>query len=245
MLLVDPRVGSGDLAPLLEALGVPVALQTLDFGDAAFVGFGPGGEPRQIGIEVKRIGDLLSSLTSQRFAGHQLPGLVRQYDAVWLVIEGLYRPSADTGVLETLQGTQWRPAVIGGRQYLFRDLEHYLTTMEVRAGLHVRRTGSRQETARVVAALFSWWTGREFEGHRAHLAIAPDRDLTLLVRPSLVRRVAAQLPGIGYEKSGKVAQKFRTVRALAMADEHEWREIDGIGKTLAKRIVQALTSEGS
>jgi len=62
----------------------------------------------------------------------------------------------------------------------------------------------------------------------------------LLYKPSLARRVAAELPGIGIGKSGAVADHFKTVRKMVEADEQEWTEVAGIGKTLAKKINEAL-----
>jgi excinuclease UvrABC nuclease subunit len=48
------------------------------------------------------------------------------------------------------------------------------------------------------------------------------------------------LPGIGIEKSAAVAAHFETVRALIEASPEQWQEIPGIGKTLAKKITEAL-----
>ena len=59
--------------------------------------------------------------------------------------------------------------------------------------------------------------------------------------PNLVRRVAAQLEGIGWEKSAAVATRFATVLDMVVATEKEWQAVPGVGKTLAARAVQQLT----
>ena len=62
----------------------------------------------------------------------------------------------------------------------------------------------------------------------------------LLTRPSLVRRVAKELPGIGWERSLAIEQRWPTVREMVNASTNEWVELDGIGKGIASRINEEL-----
>lgn len=241
MIHVDPRVGSGDMAPALKALGCPVELVPLDFADCAFVGNGPEGRPVQIGIELKKLNDLLNCVVTGRFSGHQLPGLVQGYDDIWLIIEGIYRPNPRDGVLETLGGGQWRAVQLGAKTWMYRDLEAFLTTIEIKGGVRIRRTGDRQETARVVAGLYSWWCSSEFQDHRAHLAINRARDTALLVKPTLKFEVASVLPGLGMMRAGMASGHFQTVRDMVNADAKEWAALPGIGKVTAEKIVKAVS----
>jgi ERCC4-type nuclease len=55
--------------------------------------------------------------------------------------------------------------------------------------------------------------------------------------------MAAQLTGIGWEKSGAISHKFGSVREMANAEEKDWVEIPGVGKKLSRRIVAALKGE--
>jgi len=234
-------VGSADLLDHLKPLGVACELTTLPFGDVALVGRGEGERPVPVGIEVKTVGDLLNSMTTGRLAGHQLPGLLASYEWVWLLVEGVYRPDPASGILQTLKGGAWAPMTTGPRRYMYRDLESFLLTLVVRAGLHVQRTHGRGETARWLAALDAWW-GKAWDEHKSHHALhhkASVRPRTF-VPPSLLRRIAAELPGVGWERSGAVAEKFRSVREMVVAGEAEWREVEGIGKKLSAQIVGAL-----
>ena len=61
----------------------------MDYGDAMVTGNGPCGQV-DIGIERKRIGDLVNSITTGRLSGHQLPGLLAQYYKVYIIVEGMY-----------------------------------------------------------------------------------------------------------------------------------------------------------
>lgn len=240
MLLLDDRTGSGDLLPLLKTLGVPTTLTRLEFGDAALMGSGPDGAPRSIGIEVKTVQDVLACIGDGRFAGHQLPGLVAHYDQVWLVMEGTYRPSKE-GILEVFRRGYWHGAYANkSSSAMYKGLDSWLMTMEIKAGVRFRRTGDRWETARVIADLYWWWT-RGWDEHKSHLAMhqtAP--DALLLRKPGLLRKVAAQLPGVGWTRSQDVDRHFKSVREMACASPREWVKVPGIGKVLADRLFKAL-----
>lgn len=65
----------------------------------------------------------------------------------------------------------------------------------------------------------------------------------ILVKPSLSREWAAKLPGIGFERAGAVAEKFKSGLALALATEEELRRIDGIGRKIAANAIAAIQRE--
>ena len=241
MLLLDNRVGSGDLGHYFAQWKVPYQLCRLEYADVAFTGHGPGEMDMEIGIEVKKVRDVLNCISDGRFSGHQLPGLVENYARVWLVIEGQYTVDYTTGLLVHRRGKFNVPVACGTRQFMYRDLSNWITTIETKTPVRVRRTGGRVETARFCADLYSWWTHKEWDQHRSHLAFdEPLPDRMLLYRPNLVRRVAKELEGIAWGKSGAVAKKFKSVEEMVYAEEKEWREVEGIGKTLAHRIYESL-----
>lgn len=236
VLLVDERSGSENYIEPLRSLGAPVETTILDAGDVAFA----DAHGRGVGVELKKIDDLLACITTGRFAGTQLPGLVQNYAHIYLIVEGIWRPNPADGVLEVWRGS-WRPAGHGKRKPMYRDLANYLTTMEVKGGIHIRRTTSEDETARMVFALYGWYGA--IDDHTSHLAFdrsAQSRDGALLHRPSLAHRIAAEMPGVGYHKGGSAAALFGSVRAMVDADEKAWMKVPGVGKTMAKRIVEAV-----
>lgn len=217
--------------PLVMA-DIPCELTTLEFGDACFIGNGPAGEIL-IGIERKTIRDLISSMTSGRLSGHQLPGMVETYAYRWLLVEGRYRRSAD-GFVEIPWKNGWETV-----RLMYSALESYLLTLSLRGGLHVQRSYDLVESARWLGELLNWWTGKEWREHRSHLAMAQPVDPSVWQRPNLCQRMAAQLPGID-QKSRDVAAKFKTVAAMVAAEESEWRAIPGIGKVTASRVRAAM-----
>ena len=239
MLLVDSRAGSKDLVAPLAAAGLPVESTTLVFGDVAFLGRGEQGTGVWVGVEHKKLSDFVQSLMSGRLAGHQLTGMLATYDRNYLVIEGEWGvdkagrvvvPSKFKGRTTPLKGA---PAA--------SVLEQRVLTLETRAGLRVRWTRTQHETVRYLSALYRFWTDRDLDEHRSHLAVyAPDLDRALLVPVSDERRVYAAIPALGYTRSRAVEQHFPSVWAAANALEPEWAEVDGIGTRLASTIVRFL-----
>jgi ERCC4-type nuclease len=239
VLLVDDRIGSKDLLGPLQQRGVPAELAHLDFGDFAFVGRGISDDTVTIGVELKETRDLISSLQSSRFAGHQLPGLIENYDRVWLLTEGIWR-EGDGGILETMVGG-WRPVSVGPKRIMAGDLERWILTQTIRGGINHWHSPTRRDTLRFLSSLYHWWVDSSLDEHRSHQAIytaPPDR--ATFVEPSVFRKMIAQLHGIGWEKSLAVEEHFGTISVMVAATTEEWMKIPGIGKTLADRSVETL-----
>ena len=233
-MLLDNRIGSKELYTVFMAADVPVELTTLPFGDCAFMGNGPHG-PVAIGVERKRVRDLLQSLMSGRLVGHQLPGLTQEYTMAWLVVEGMWR-TGPNGEIEIRNGKGWVPAQPRVRADV---LDAWLLSLELRGGIRYRRTFDATETVAFVRALKSWW-GKEWAEHKGHLALYAPPDAGMLVKPSLVRRWAAELPGVGFDRSIAVDKTFPTALQMACASAQDWRTIPGIGPTIATRVVRAI-----
>lgn len=217
-------------------------LTRLEFGDVAWTGNGPTG-PVRCAVEIKKVQDALNCITSGRFAGHQLKGLLTEYKAVWLIVEGQIAVDWQTGMLVKFRGKKRVPVVTGSnRQWMYADLSKWLTTMEVKAGLHVRHTTSRVETARLIVDLYGWWTEKEYSEHRAHLAFDETQATQITFKPTLTTKIAAQLPGLGWVRAQAVGRVFRNPVEMVLASEEEWLGITGIGKKLAKDVQKALVN---
>lgn len=249
MLLLDPRAGSGDLVAWLTPLGVPATTSRLEFGDVAFVGNGPNDLPHQVGLEVKTIGDVVNCMTSGRFAAHQLPGLLRDYDEAWLLIEGQWRPSVPDGLLQVYHPSKhfWFTLKTGGRQWMWKDVQGWVQSMMVLGGVKVWCSPDRAQLAAFIAGLYRWWQKpfgdhsslKTFVDYKARVGGASGQP-AMLRAPSFERRVYKELPGIGWEKSGNVEMAFPDVLTAVQADAAAWQRIPGVGPTIATRITRAL-----
>ena len=111
-------------------------------------------------------------------------------------------------MLETPRGGTWGPHVggQGSRQaFTYRELEAFLTTLELRAGKHLRRTFDRHETAVLLATpgLLVDGEGVARSPRALGVALAGQGCGADLTNPPSRRRIAAELPGIGIAKLGR------------------------------------------
>jgi ERCC4-type nuclease len=198
-----------------------------------------------VGVERKTIGDLVASITSGRFSGHQLIGLLNTYNAVYVVVEGLFRPNPNTGVLETFKRGKWSALLHGRKPFLYSMVANFLATITNLCGITVIRTGSDNETVHAVLALYHWWNDKKWSEHGSHLAMytPPQKHITR-IKPPLVAKVAAQLDGIEWTRAHQLAGVFPTVVEFANTNEQELKRIPGIGDKLSASIIRQLQGSG-
>jgi ERCC4-type nuclease len=232
-LILDRRESSRpagrELISLLRRYDLELSTEMeLEFGDAAFLGNGESGET-MIGIEHKRLSDLIASMKDRRLSGYQLRGLWQQYSYVFLFVEGCWRPGSG-GEIEELGPNGWRPFV-GSRDRLsvnYRQVIAYLNSLSLRSRhpdtgepLRVIRSQSPRETAAQYAALYFGFTEKRWDEHHAHDQIytevsVPKRAGLTQKRVTVPWRIAAQIPGID-RNAENVVEKFRTVRGMVLA----------------------------
>ena len=243
MITIDDRKGSGELHGAFPH-GMS-ELGRLQFGDMCWLGSGPGNEPWMIGVERKTIGDLVGCITSGRFSGHQLIGLLNTYNVVYVVVEGLFRPNPSTGVLETWKRGRWSPLLHGKLPFLYSMVVGFLNTIASLCGVVIVRTATENETVHTIMALYHWWADKRWDEHTSHKAFytAP-RKRTTRVQPMLVAKIANQLDGVGWERADAISGMFGTVGELVAATESDLQQIPGIGSVLAVSIVRQLRGGG-
>lgn len=168
MILIDPRIGSKELIPYFSPYDVPVREESLQFGDLAHFGNGPDGTIC-IGYERKVLPDMIQSMRSDRYSGHQLPGLMESYQVVHLIIEGVWRVGK-SGAIEVPRRDGWQNLNVGPRAVLFRELDGFLATLQYKRGVVVVATGGRSQTAEFVVSRFKWWD-KDWGQHRSDEAI--------------------------------------------------------------------------
>jgi hypothetical protein len=244
VLIVDDR--ERGVVDELRRLDIEVSVARLEFGDCAFTGRGPGGGEVTVGCERKRLGDLVSSMQDRRLSGHQLRGMRQAYDYLFLFVESVWRPGAN-GEIEELQGREFRAFYSRGKPgdraaVSYRQLTAYLTTLELRGGVVVRRTANARETASQYVALWHWWNDKAWDAHKSMEAVycngvvkkghgggwadphehdeefAPGgRASTLSGAPTTLLRTAMQLPGILDVRAAAVTERFGSIRRMALA----------------------------
>lgn len=212
-LYIDSRAGSKELIRPLTEYGLPVEETTLEFGDLAFKGRGVGGAPLLIGVEHKRLSDLVQSLGG-RLPGHQLPGMIEHYDRPYLCIEGDWSGD-EHGRTTVWRGKGARKPLRGAPQAV--DLEKRILTLETRGGLRVRNCLTRRDSLRFLIALYRFWTDKDLDEHKSHMAIyAPDFDDEVRGnQPSDFRKaLSVMLPGVSGAVSKAVEEQVAHIDGL-------------------------------
>lgn len=233
MILIDNRIGSAEIAQYITQ---PHMLCKLDYADFSWPGNGPDGVVT-IGVERKGVMDLLQSMTSGRLSGHQLIGLSAEYDKVYLLVEGIWRPDKKTGVLMRVGNNgKWVAAAQGSRRFMARDVYNYFNTLQIICGVTVILTSNQWETGKWLDTCYGWWS-KEWNKHKSHLQFQKPVTHAQLVKPNLVTRVASQFNNIGWDKAKKIGKRFKLLKDFMEADEDDLMEIKGIGPKLAKSIV--------
>jgi ERCC4-type nuclease len=239
-----------ELRSLIARQGIPVEQDRLTYADACFEGFGPQGQIA-IGVERKKLPDLLQCIKDGRYTGHQLVGMKKAYRFVFLVVEGEWKPH-ENGILmqlyPTKDGYQWgelRPRTMYHtlRRFLFsvslggiivlytRDIAH--TAFDITELYHWFQKPWRAHTSLQQLHMGSFW---QQDGRTDQLMTVP----SLSRKPSLVRRWAAELEGIGVKKSEEAERLFKSPKALANSDELDWMQVDGVGVATAQKIIKEI-----
>jgi len=241
LILIDERTGSVELAELITS---PKIICRLDYADFAWSGNGPEG-PVDIGVERKTLMDLLQSMTTGRLSGHQMVGLTNKYDWVYLLVEGIWRPDRNSGMVMRISNSgKWGPASQGSRRFMARDVYNFCNSLQIMCGVITIMTGNKWETARWLDSCYGWW-GKDWGKHKSHLQFQRPVTHATLSKPSLVTRIASQLTGIGWDKARKIGMRFTTAGDLMNATEKQLRTVEGIGPKLAKQIIEELSSESN
>lgn len=258
MILVDGAHGSIELKGIIPRHGIACESAHLPFADACFEGNGPEGVVG-IGVERKRLSDMLACVTDARYTGHQRVGMSKMYAFSLLVIEGLWKPDTRSGILlwgyekpdYKVVWTQNPPD--GGRPVMYRTLRRYLFSVQFSSSrVIILFSRDIAHTAFEIVELYHWFQKR-WQDHKSMLAMHAGYHMggntwgkdyasipTLMGEPNLVRKWAAQLDGVGVVKSADAARIFRTPRLLANSDEMDWLKIPNVGVETAQRIIRQI-----
>lgn len=245
MIYLDPRAGSGDL---LSRLTRPALLQQMLFGDAALIGQGPEGRPVPVGVEVKKVPDLLQCITDKRFVGYQLHGLLDNYEVVYLLVEGGIR-EGESGALQVRTRNGWAQPPSAAR-FSYAAVRGWLMTIEQLTGVRVAETWDRESTAAWLCELDRWWS-KPWEDHKSHQGMHL-KDVAVATHPladfAATRKMkvaAALVHGIGEEKARALSAAFPSVREMILADPASLRRVTGMGPKLVQRWQDALNERST
>lgn len=239
MILVDAAVGSKELCPIIKTHGGECEVSSLPYADACFEGKGPDGTIA-VGLERKTIHDMLRCIEDARYTGHQRIGMKNMYDVSVLIIEGHWKPHNENGMLMEgyHNGVNYGYCKPGGRRVMYNKLYRYLISVAL-SGVIITYTRDIGHTAFNIVEWFHYFQ-KAWEGHTSLLEMQKIAIPTLNAKPTLVRKWAADLEGIGVKMSGLAEREFRTPLKLATAEEQDWLRIPGVGVKTAQAIVREI-----
>jgi len=218
------------------AISVPIP-----HGDAIFDGYGEGSRKIQICGERKKLPDLLQCLDDGRHLNQVRSAIEAGFDFYFLVVEDTWREKRNGNVEYFRSGKSrgWRDSGVS-----FYRVDSYLNELHYHMGVQVKYATTAKQTARVITDLY-WLFQESPEDHDSLKKFyTPNLSPVLLRKPSLVRRVAKELMGVGWERSLVVEGRFKTVKEMVGAGVEEWVQLDGIGRNIAHSVVKELGGGG-
>lgn len=241
MVLIDDRDGSRTLS-YCSALQGHCELTRLEFGDVMLTGHGPDDSTLTVGLEVKSVHDLLSSMGSGRLQGHQIPGMLKSYNHSWLLLFGNARPGADN-YLEVNRNGRWQHFKLGRRPVPWSYLEGFLLTVQMFTPVRVKWVYNEEEAGKWIS-VYDRWLSKKWEQHKGLKVFneSGKRAAPMEANPveALMAQVAAVLPGVGWTRGWNAARHFESVEQMMSAHAPEWEKIDKFGPVMAKSVRQAI-----
>jgi ERCC4-type nuclease len=243
----NEKSGTDMLGLIRSHRASPTALHKhLSAGDFCFAGEGPKG-PALIGIERKRIKDVLSSIRTGRLS-EQLVRMLNYYDYSFLVLEGTFRTNWHSGILEDKYGRDYSPVYVGKSTFLGLELESALTSILSATPVRYLRTRSDRETVEWLISLNHAFSSPWDKQLSKVTAIHQQEQYATVGKASTIRRVTNSLSGLGWEKSGTLEQNYASVWDMMSTDSNcpcirpakDYEKLPGFGKVISKRVWDQL-----
>lgn len=242
MILIDPRDGAtkrdiaGQMQSIILRLGVTSTLTQIPYGDFCFDGQGPTGTVT-IGIERKTLHDMLHCIDDSRYNMQRI-GMKHVYAQSVLIVEGYWRPHENGLLMELYPNGSWGFCRYRSKPVLYSKLHNYLISVAL-SGVVTTLSRDIIQTCTNVVEFYHYFQ-KPWQSHTSLLEKQVLNVPSFNYRPSLLRRWAAELDGIGVKFGGEAERLFRTPVRLARADETEWVQIEGIGAKTAIKIVKEI-----
>ena len=248
MIYVTEAPNDADLLRELGSMAIPAPIP---HGDVVFFGKWEADSVDKDAIDIrvlverKKIPDMVNSILTGRYLSQAQAAHEAGFKWKTLIVEGDMQPGLD-GFLEMphWQNTNgkkkrvWLPVT---PLIQYSRFDQYLSEVSLFLGIMVKRSVNVKETAAQVKALWLLYQKPPSEHHSLKsIYTTPVPGQNLLLRPSLVRRMAKELVGVGWQRSGDVDKRFKSIREMVDATEKDWLEIPGVGKKTAKSVVMAL-----
>ncbi len=234
MILITTAKNDRELIPLFGSNAFPC---NIPFGDFNHYGVWTEGKGVWVCGDRKKFTDMENCISDHRHLEQIRAAREAGFDFVYVVFEADWK---DTPAGIQYKTNKWKDARIGATQ-----LRAYLLQLQYYAGVPVFQTKNKRETVALVLAIEKMFQ-KPPEEHSSLLGFhsQPEPVIGLLGRPSLLRRIVKEFPGLGWELSARVeakaVEKGHDIKELIKWTMSEWEEVPGIGKGLSYQITEAL-----
>ncbi len=245
MILADAAVGSHELIARINKRGVPCQKDNLPFGDFMFEGKTDQGN-KMIGIERKKVPDMVDCIDSARYAGHQQIGMSQWFRFRFLIIEGIWKAHHEDLNLMHVVGKEYRPFMHGRYPVRYSKLFRYLISAQLTGGAYVIYSPSDTQTVINICEIYHFFQKR-WEDHTAMQAIYVP-PVASFTTPTLLLEFLSRLHGLGSKLAPLAAKHFsryggtpaEKIARVLKADEVEWLMIEGVNPKVVGKIMKEL-----
>jgi hypothetical protein len=119
--------------------------------------------------------------------------MAKAYRVSYLILEGPWRESPDTGIVEVPRRGGWQDLTCGTARFMAAELVGYALTLESKAGVRIWWTRDRDGTAQMIRQRAAWPDrGRGALMEAAEAAVMPTKLDVILDPRSSERTIIAQ-----------------------------------------------------
>lgn len=239
MILLTTAANDQDIAPLFNPslVGPNIAQYGSEvyYGDFVFWGYAYRKAVKVSG-DRKTLTDLIACIQNGRHLFQIQRARAAGFDIIFLVCEFEIRQTSK-GQIEILEPD-------GSFRLYDRDFSHnrifsYLAEIALLCGVQVFWSGSPQHTVDIVEGLHNLLQ-RPKHGSLETMWTPSNPYFDFMTEPpSLVRKIAAQFQGVGFELSEVLAARYQTPYNLIMASPKDHQQLPGIGPKIAKSIYES------
>lgn len=245
MILADAAVGSHELIGRINKRGVKCEKENLPFGDFMFEGNTDIGTS-MIGIERKKVPDMMDCIDSARYAGHQQIGMSKWFRFRFLIIEGIWKANHEDLTLMLMSGKEYRPFLHGRYRVRYSKLFRYLMSAQLTGGAYVIYSPSDTQTVINICEIYHFFQ-KKWADHTAMQAIYVP-PIASFTTPTLLLEFLSRLDGLGTKLAPIAAKHFsraggtqsEMIIRVCKADEVDWLRVEGLGPKVAAKLVKQL-----
>ena len=187
-------------------------------------------------VERKDSADFASSTTEGRLS-EQADRMVAEHEHSFVIIENDVESYFDGDSYQLKSLYNLRYGHIGDNSIIGMQ-----TSLAVKRGIHIIYTEDSKQTCYAVRRLFERFEQSQHENSSGGHVKTADAGEVEDVQVAMLM----QIDGISEEKAGKILDRFRSIATMIYSKEQgfdvktELQDIEGIGSTLSKRVINAF-----